>query len=322
MSDPSDPSVPLRPPTPQALLHRLPDKPDGELGADQKPHKFIVLVVGSTAVAGKVQIARSVAKALSCPLLQGESFHDSSAKAANIGSTRTHAAAPPNSPPPNSAQYQRMWLSKVTRTGLLFPEESRPANEGFSGFGGKASTSTSRRGSMSSVSVYSNSSGLGASSSQGDFDSSMSNHPPPLPAQPSYVEPAVQNTVFTISEVERRRRGNPALMVLTHPDLEPWHRLALRQAVGDYGIGIIFAALENYAEESDDDLPILRPLDPRTMSSFPASFDLLGSSRRVEPSLDREMNITIDSDADINGKTEEIIQGARDIMGVGKAQEH
>jgi hypothetical protein len=145
----------------------------------------------------------------------------------------------------------------------------------------------------------------------------MSNHPPPPPAKPFFVEPTVQNTVFTISEVERRRRENPALMVLTHPDLEPWHKLALRKAVGDYGIGIIFSPLEDYGEESDDDLPILRPLDPRTMSSFPASFDHLDTSRRIEPSLDREMNITIDLDADIDSKTEEIIQGARDIMGVG-----
>lgn len=317
MSDHSEPSVPLRPPTPQALLHRLPDKPGGELGPGHKPHKFIVLVIGSTAVAGKVQIARSVAKSLSCPLLQGESFHDSSAKAANVGSSRIQVAALANPPKPNSARYQRLWLSKLTRTGLLFPEESRPANEGFSGFGGMSSTSTSRRGSTSSVSVDSGSSILSASSSQRDSDSSRSNNPPPPPAKPFFVEPAVQNAVFTISEVERRRRENPALMVLTHPDLEPWHRLALRQAVGDYGIGIIFAALEDYEEESDDDLPILRPLDPRTMSSFPASCGRLDSSRRIEPSLDKEMNITIDLDADIDSKTEKIIQGARDIMGVG-----
>ena len=54
---------PPRPATPQAMLHRLPDKPDEEqlsLQRAAKPSKYIVLIVASTAVAGTVQIAKSV----------------------------------------------------------------------------------------------------------------------------------------------------------------------------------------------------------------------------------------------------------------------
>ncbi|KUI60825.1 hypothetical protein VP1G_08021 [Cytospora mali] len=120
--------------------------------------------MGSTAVAGKFQIARSWASGLSCPSYQGESMHHSAAKAASVGVSSGQ----------NEARYQRMWLSKLTRTGLLFPEESRPATAGFSGFGGSSSTSTSCRGSTSSVASVS--SGLGTSpsvASSGDPDEIM-----------------------------------------------------------------------------------------------------------------------------------------------------
>ena len=124
---------PPRPQTPQAMLHRLPDKPDEEqlsLQRAARPTKYIVLITASTAVAGKVQIAKSVATTLTCPLFQGDSLHETAAKAAGLGAAE-----------PNETRYQRMWLSKMTRTGLLFPDESRPANEGFSGFGGASSAS-------------------------------------------------------------------------------------------------------------------------------------------------------------------------------------
>jgi hypothetical protein len=128
--------------------------------------------MGSTSVSGKVQIARSVAEGLACPLYQGDSLHESSAKAASIGTSRLAPTAATmetgkadterevssgqdatvaSVPGPNEARYRRMWLSKLTRTGLLFPEESRPATWGFSGLGGTPSTTVSRRGSGSSV---------------------------------------------------------------------------------------------------------------------------------------------------------------------------
>ena len=135
----------VRPQTPQALLHRAPDKPDPAHSSLTKPNKYIILLLAPTSVAGKVQIATSVAKSLSCPLFQGDALHESNAKAAAVGASRSDDGG--------RGRYQRMWLSKMTRTGLLFPEESRPANEGFSGFGGcSSSASTSRRGSASSIS--------------------------------------------------------------------------------------------------------------------------------------------------------------------------
>jgi hypothetical protein len=208
----------------------------------------------------------------------------------------------------------------MTRTGDLFPEESRPATEGFTGFGGTSSTSTSRRGSVSSVA-----SGHSSSSSAPNSTSPYiaSSQPPTRPITSTFqTEASVPKglTVFTLSEQERRRRANPALMVLTHPELEPWHKLAIRNAVGPYGIGIIFVPL--YREEYDDeeeDLPVLRPLDPTTMSSFPASFDQLGveaKKPRGWGTLDREMMARIDVDADVEAKTAEIIDLVRDVMGV------
>jgi hypothetical protein len=78
---------------------------------------------------------------LSCPLFQGDSLHETSAKAASVGASRRPIdddELAGTGRGLNEARYQRMWLSKITRTGYLFPEESRPAmsSEGFTGFGG------------------------------------------------------------------------------------------------------------------------------------------------------------------------------------------
>lgn len=307
-----------RPQTPQVLLHRLPDKPDSS-EITRNPSKYIILIIGSTAVAGKVQIARSVASALSCPLYQGDSMHESSAKAATVGTSqlagqgRSSAQAPISGS--NEARYQRMWLSKLTRTGLLFPEDSRPATEGFSGFGGTSSTSTSRRGSVSSVASISSSSSFAGSRRE-----SISSSHPALPVTSTFAPGASTsglNAVFTLSEGEVLRRANPALMVLTHPELDSWHKLAIKTAVRDYGIGVIFVPLSSEDhEEDEEDLPILRPLDPTTMKSFSASFDTFAQKARGLGSLDWEMNVRIDVNADVQGKTDEIIVGVRDIMGV------
>lgn len=118
------------------MLHRRPDKPASQStkpGATTKPSRYMVLIIASTAVAGKAQIAKSVAAALGCPLVQGDSLHETSAKAASVGAAKNVDGAAPG---PNMDRYRRMWLSKMTRTGYLFPEESRPATGGFSGFGG------------------------------------------------------------------------------------------------------------------------------------------------------------------------------------------
>jgi hypothetical protein len=93
----------------------------------------------------------------------------------------------------------------------------------------------------------------------------------------------IHQPVFTISEEERRRKSNPALMVLTHPGLEVWHKDAIRDATGEYGIGIIFVPLFKIDAEYDDEedeLPVLRPLDPTTISGF-TSFDALRAAAGV-----------------------------------------
>ncbi|KAK3356510.1 hypothetical protein B0T25DRAFT_536883 [Lasiosphaeria hispida] len=301
---------PPRPPTPQAMLHRLPDKPlDMEITI--KPSRYIILIFGSTAVAGKAQIARSVASALSCALYQGDSLHESSAKAASVGSSRpttiptvavgNHVSPTLASPGPNKARYQRMWLSKLTRTGLLFPEASRPATEGFFGFGGISASPrpTSRRSSASSF----------ASASSGNLES-------PTPSGISSGQNDLQDRPMY--------DGNPALMVLTHPELEKWHKLALRTAVEDYGVGVIFVPLyaENEAqaegdEDADGDLPILRPLDP-TMTSFPASSsrNFGASNHGIKRNLDGETKLHINMNADVDSQTVETINGVRAILGI------
>lgn len=317
---------PPRPPTPQVLVHRQPDKP--ELNPTKKPSKYIILIMGSTSVAGKLQITQAVAKALSCPLFYGDSLHESTAKAATVGASRAGTADADDDTPsfaPNEIRYQRMWLSRLTRTGLLFPEESRPAAEGFAGFGGDASTSAStiRRGSASSVVSAAGSRTPGVSpstSSRGSQRTSPIMSPQPLrPTTTSFPnEASVHNPVFTVSEAERCRRANPALLVLGHPQLEHWHKLAIRNATREFGIRIIFVPL--YEEEGydndvseDDDLPILRPFEPRAMTSFATSFGKKITT--VEPTLDREMNLSINASADVAAKTKEIIDSCRDIIG-------
>lgn len=77
------------------MLHRLPDKADSSMEEGAQPSKFILLLMGSIKVAGKVQIATSVSKALSCPLYQGDSLHESCAKVATVdmGATESMSGA-------------------------------------------------------------------------------------------------------------------------------------------------------------------------------------------------------------------------------------
>ncbi|KAK1977658.1 hypothetical protein LZ30DRAFT_731162 [Colletotrichum cereale] len=313
---------PIRPPTPQAMLHRLPDKPDDEELSRQsatKPSKYIILIVASTAVAGKVQIAKSVAGALSCPLFQGDSLHETAAKAAGLGASRGPAGADDGgvsgqagpAPGPNEGRYQRMWLSKMTRTGLLFPEESRPANEGFSGFGGPSSNSASRRGSGSSIaSAFSDE--VSTASIASSFTSSGGGVPPPLPPTTKYINKPV--TSAPLPDDERLHRANPALMVVTHPELERCHKESIRKTVGEYRIGVIFVPLD---EDEDDELPVLKPLDPRTMTSFSSLGSFLAS--RVGGggvSLEEETVLRVNVHANVEHLAEEIVDGVRDIIGI------
>jgi hypothetical protein len=310
-----------RPPTPQALLHRAPNKLDAADTSLIKPNKYIILLLASTSVAGKVQIATSVAKSLSCPLFQGDSLHESSAKAAAVGASRSDDGG--------RGRYQRMWLSKMTRTGLLFPEESRPANEGFSGFGGgSSSTSTSRRGSGSSISSTTS---FGGGSTAGSTASSAIDV-----GNQSITSGSIFNTsqyinqpVFTISGEERRRTSNPALMVLTHPELEAWHKDAIRKAIGEYGIGIIFVPLfkikADELEKGKDELPVLRPLDPSTISGF-TTFDALRAAagtvdggrklkyKKSEEGGLEEMVLEVDVGGSVEEIIEEVVRGVRDVM--------
>jgi hypothetical protein len=309
-----------RPPTPQALLHRAPDKPDAADCPLTKPNKYIILLLAPTSVAGKVQIATSVSKSLSCSLFQGDSLHESSAKAAAVGANRSEDGG--------RGRYQRMWLSKMTRTGLLFPEESRPANEGFSGFGGgPSSTSTSRRGSASSISSTTSFAGGSTAGSTASSAVDVGNQ---FMTSGSGTSQYIHQPVFSISEEEKRRKSNPALMVLTHPELEAWHKDAIRDTTGEYGIGIIFVPLFTTDDEQDDDLedelPVLRPLDPTTISGF-TSFDALRAAaggvdggkklkygKGKAGNLEEEMVLEVDIGGSVEEIIEEVVSGVRDLM--------
>lgn len=321
-----DDSPYVRPPTPQALLHRAPNKPDAADTSLTKPNKYIVLLLAPTSVAGKVQIATSVSKSLSCPLFQGDSLHESSAKAAAVGASRSDDGG--------RGRYQRMWLSKMTRTGLLFPEESRPATEGFSGFGGGSSSkSTSRRGSSSSIS---SSTSFGSASAAGSTASSAVDVGDQFLTSGGIFGTGryINKPVFPTSEEEMRRKLNPALMVLTHPEVEAWHKDAIREAIGEYGIGIIFVPLFKIDAEHDDrlekkgkrELPVLRPLGPGTISEF-TSFDALRAAaggadgekdlkygKGKEANLEEEMMLEVDVRGSVEEIIEEVVRGVRDVI--------
>jgi hypothetical protein len=145
----------------------------------------------------------------------------------------------------------------------------------------------------------------------------------------------ISQPVFTISEEERRRKSNPALMVLTHPELEAWHRDAIRRATGEYDIGIIFVPLyetdaeqDDVEEEEEEELPVLKPLDPRTISGF-ASFDALRAAagggdrgkklkygKGKEGNLEEEMVLNIGIRGVVEEIIEKVVEGVRDVMGV------
>lgn len=204
-------------------------------------------------------------------------MHETAAKTASVGGGS------------NEDRYQRMWMSKMTRTGLLFPRESRAATEGFSGFGG-SSTSTSRRGSASSV----------ASESEGSVAGSFVSVDAAVPVVKFVNRPPA---------VLKEEDGNPALMVMTHPEVEQWHRDCIRKAVGEYGIGVIFVPL--YVDE-EEELPVRKPLDPRTMTSFG---DFGAEKKATVASLEEEVVLKIDVNGNVDEIVQDVVEGVRGIMG-------
>ena len=100
-------------------------------------------------------------------------------------------------------------------------------------------------------------------------------------------------------------------MVVTHPDLEQWHKDSIRKAVGEYGIGVIFVPLD----QDDEELPILKPLDPKTMTSF-ASLGSFSTAQKAAPcaTLDEEIVLRVDVGAKVEDLAEEIVDDVREIM--------
>lgn len=114
-------------------------------------------------------------------------------------------------------------------------------------------------------------------------------------------------------------------MVLTHPKRDPWHKWAIRTAVGDYGTGVIFVPLEEEEEEEDgedgdddEELPILWPLDPTTMTNFPLSVGHFIKRTTGWGNLDEEMILHVNVHNDVEGTTAQIIKGVRDVMETGE----
>ena len=271
-----------------------------------------------------MQIATSVSQALSSPLFYGDSLHETCAKAATVG-----AGGASNRPPPgegadnaydeqqqaaaesgvNEMRYRRMWLQKMTRTGLLFPEESRPATKDFAGFGGGGtgggfpSTSTSRRGSSSSAVSASSASSSDVGVSISSIASSFMSSGAPTA---KYIN---KPPVFTLSENEKLRKENPALMTVTHPVLEKWHKDSIRKAVGEYGIGVIFVPLYE-----DEELPVLKPLDPKTMTSFTSLGSFSTAPKTTSATLDEETVLRVNIEGKVEDLIKEIVDGVRKIM--------
>ena len=127
---------------------------------------------------------------------------------------------------------------------------------------------------------------------------------------------------FANSEEERLRKANPALMVLTHPQLEAWHKDAIRKSLVEYSIGVIFVPLFEDATASEE-LPVLRPLDPRMVSGF-TSFDALRAASGLgadakyghgKPAdLQEEILLNIDTEGSIEEIIEEVVAGVKNIM--------
>jgi hypothetical protein len=115
-----------------------------------------------------------------------------------------------------------------------------------------------------------------------------------------------------LSDEEKLQKANPALMVVTHPELEAWHKKSIRTVVGEYGIGVIFVPLEGEeGEEGVGELPVLKPLDPRTMTSF-GSFGVV--QKPAAKTLDEEIVLKVDGGGNVEDIIEDIVSGVNEIM--------
>jgi hypothetical protein len=114
-----------------------------------------------------------------------------------------------------------------------------------------------------------------------------------------------------LSDEEKMRKANPALMVVTHPELEAWHKESIWTVVGEYGIGVIFVPLGGEEEEEEAELPVLKPLDPRTMTSF-GSFGVL--QKPAAKTLDEEIVLKVNSGGNVEDIIEDIVSGVNQIM--------
>jgi hypothetical protein len=113
--------------------------------------------------------------------------------------------------------------------------------------------------------------------------------------------------MFTLSDEEKLRRENKALMVITHPELEGWHKESIRNAASEYSIGVIFVPL---GEQEEEELPVLKPLDPRTMTSF-GGFGQVGKRGRT---LDEEIVVRADSSGNVEDIIENIVASVKGII--------
>jgi hypothetical protein len=172
----------------------------------------------------------------------------------------------------------------------------------YEGLGG-GSASTSRRGSASSIASSSSDAVLSTvSSSMGSVASGFLSSG--IPTTKFVNRPPV----FTVSEKEKERKANKALMVVTHPELEGWHKESIRSSVGEYGIGVVFIPLGENEEE--EDLPLLKPLDPRTMTSFGSFMPL----EKPPKTLDEEIILRVDNGGNTEEIIEDIVSGVNEIL--------
>jgi hypothetical protein len=93
--------------------------------------------------------------------------------------------------------------------------------------------------------------------------------------------------------------------------LEQWHKDSIRKAVLEYGIVIIFVPLDE-----DEELPVLKPLDPRTMTSFPSLGTFGAAPGAAGSTLDEEIVLRVDVEARVEDIIEEVVDGVRDIMAI------
>lgn len=79
--------------------------------------------------------------------------------------------------------------------------------------------------------------------------------------------------------------------------------------MGEYGIGVIFVPLDE-----DQEPPMLKPLDPSTMTNFSSLAGFSATRKTAALKWDQEVVLTVNVDAKVEAIAEEIIDGARNIM--------